>query len=408
MGPPCSASVKLRGGELRKNGDLERLDGRARVLTTLSRSGPLSRAEVARRTRLAPSTVSGLVTDLDADGYLVELDAPAPPLTAGRSGRPGRLLGLHPGAGAVVGIDFGKSHIRVASADLAHRVLGERSADMEPDASAAVHISVARRLVDELLDETAVPMEHVVGLGCGFPGPVQSGGSNDPSIDPTILPGWTGVSPVDALTKAFGVPARVGNDANLGALSEWMWGAAHGYQAAIYVKVSTGIGAGLILDGRLFTGAAGTAGEIGHLRLDAQGPRCRCGQRGCLETLASGPAILALARRGGAQGLVTVEDVVEAAPVDPDCRRALAESGAHLGTALANLCNVLNPERIVVGGAVAVAGDLILAPLRDALVEAALGPASEQLTVVAGSLGDRAELLGALALALRSSVPRSL
>lgn len=394
---------------MRKNGDLQRLDGRARVLTTLSRSGPLSRAEVARRTLLAPSTVSGLVADLHADGYLVELDAaPPPPVTDGRSGRPGTLLALHPAAGAVVGIDFGKSHVRVALADLAHRLLGERNADMEPDASAAVHIAVARGLIDELLDETSVPIDHLVGLGCGFPGPVLSGGSIDPSIDPTILPGWTGVSPVDALTEAFGVPAHIGNDANLGALSEWMWGSAQGSQAAVYVKVSTGIGAGLILDGKLFTGAVGTAGEIGHLRLEPRGPQCRCGQRGCLETLASGPAILALARRGGAKGLATIEDVIRAAPVDHGCRQALAKSGAHLGTALANLCNVLNPERIVVGGAVATAEDLILAPLRDALVEAALRPASERLTVVAGSLGDNAELLGALALALRSSVPRAL
>jgi predicted NBD/HSP70 family sugar kinase len=349
------------------------------------------------------------VADLHADGYLVELDAaPPPPVTDGRSGRPGTLLALHPAAGAVVGIDFGKSHVRVALADLAHRLLGERNADMEPDASAAVHIAVARGLIDELLDETSVPIDHLVGLGCGFPGPVLSGGSIDPSIDPTILPGWTGVSPVDALTEAFGVPAHIGNDANLGALSEWMWGSAQGSQAAVYVKVSTGIGAGLILDGKLFTGAVGTAGEIGHLRLEPRGPQCRCGQRGCLETLASGPAILALARRGGAKGLATIEDVIRAAPVDHGCRQALAKSGAHLGTALANLCNVLNPERIVVGGAVATAEDLILAPLRDALVEAALRPASERLTVVAGSLGDNAELLGALALALRSSVPRAL
>jgi predicted NBD/HSP70 family sugar kinase len=382
----------------------QRLDGRARVLTTLSRSGPLSQAELARRTVLAPSTVSGLVSDLAGDGLVVELEGLAP-AAGSRGGRPASLLALHPDTGVVLGVDFGKTHVRVAVADLAHRVLGERYAALEADAPARTHIATAQELGDDLLAGAGISRDRVVGLGCGFPGPVRATAGGPMAggvIDPTILPGWTGVSPVEALTDAFGTPVQVANDANLGALGEWMWGAARGCSEVAYLKVATGVGAGLVLRDQPFGGHRGTAGEIGHVSLDPGGPECRCGNRGCLELLAGVDAITA---RAGSS-YAGFDGVLRAARGgDARCVDAIGGAGTWLGVALAMLCNVLDLERIVVGGDVAAAEDLLLDPLRTALLGAAMGSVGADVTVVAGALGERAEVLGAVAHALRSSTP---
>ena len=228
------------------------------------------------------------MADLTEAGVLVELaDRSAP---GARGGRPATLLTLHRDAGVVLGIDLGKAHVRVALADLAHRVIGERSVPLEADAPADHHLALARGLAEDLLDAGA-PGGHVVGVGCGFPGPVRA--TEGGAVDPMILPGWRDVRPVERLAAEFGAPAAVGNDANLGALSESTWGAGRGCSELAYVKVATGIGAGLVLRGEPFAGYAGTAGEIGHVSLDPAGARCRCGSRGCLEVLAGGQALLA-------------------------------------------------------------------------------------------------------------------
>jgi len=374
----------------------QRLDGRSRVLGTLSRWGPLSQAELARRAALAPSTVSGLVADLAGEGVLVELADRSSP--GARGGRPATLLTLHRDAGVVLGIDFGKAHVRVALADLAHRVIGERDLPLETDAAASVHLQRARDLAAELLAEAGMPPSRLVGVGCGFPGPVQ--GTDGGAVDPAILPGWRDVRPVERLEAEFAAPAAVANDANLGALGEWTWGAARGCSEVGYVKAATGIGAGLVLRGEPFGGYAGTAGEIGHVSLDPAGERCRCGNRGCLEVLAGGPAVLARS------GRTTLHEVVVAArDGDPGCVAAIGESGRWLGLALGGLCNVLNPQRLVIGGELAAAGDVLLGPLRTALAGAVLGSAGAGLDVVAGELGERAEVLGAVAQALRLARP---
>jgi predicted NBD/HSP70 family sugar kinase len=377
--------------------NLPRLDGRARVLTTLSRSGPLSQAELARRCLLAPSTVSGLVGGLAADGLLVEVEV-EPTTGIGRRGRrPASLLALHPDTGVVLGVDLGKTHVRVALADLAHRVVGERHAPIEPDAPARTHLATMEELATRLLSEAGIPSRQVVALGCGFPGPVRV--AAEEVLDPTILPGWQGLHPVEVLTDAFGVPAQVANDANLGALSEWMWGAAEGCSEVAYVKVATGVGAGLVLRDQPFDGHGGTAGEIGHVSFDPAGPECRCGNRGCLELLAGSGAIAALA------GTDLAAALAGARAGDAICVDAVATSGGWLGVAVASLCNVLNLERIVVGGEVAAAGELLLDPLRTALRASAIESAGHDVTVVAGAFGERAEVLGAVAHALRSSTP---
>jgi predicted NBD/HSP70 family sugar kinase len=374
--------------------DPTKLPARARVFGVLASSGPTSRAELARRTALAPSTVSAVIAELQDERLVV--DGAAVP--RGAVGRPAVLVALDRAAGVALGLDFGKRHLRVALADLAHNVLAERHQPLDADLPAAEAIARAVRLVGEVLAEAGARVEDIVGAGMGLPGPVHR--PTGQLGDSTILPGWVGVRAADAMSEALGHPVEVENDASLGALGEWMWGAGRGAQDLAYLKLATGIGAGLIVRGRPYGGSGGTAGEIGHTIIAPDGPICRCGNRGCLETLAGSDAILGSLR--GALEDPTLPAVIAAArDGHAGCARAIGDAGATIGSAVATLCNLLNPERVVVGGDLAAAGDLLLEPLSAALRRGAVRSAADDVTVLPAALGDRAEVLGAVGLVLR-------
>jgi predicted NBD/HSP70 family sugar kinase len=376
-----------------------RVDARASVFGVLAEHGALSRAELARRTALAPSTVSAVVSELQAAGLVVE-----PPATERQNDRPGVgrppvLVVLHRRAGVALGLDFGKRHLRVALADLSHTLLSERHQTLDDDLPAEDAIALATRLVEEVLAEGGADRAQVVGVGMGLPGPVHRPFGE--LGDSTILPGWVGVRAADAMSDALDLPVEVENDANLGALSEAMWGAGRDARHMAYIKAATGVGAGLIIDGRPYVGAGGTAGEIGHTVIDPRGPICRCGNRGCLETLAGTTAIIAALREAYGDDLTLADTIHRALAGDRGCQRAIADAGHTIGTAVATLCNLFNPHRIIVGGDLANAGELLLDPLRESLRRGAIRSAAHDVDVVAGTLGERAEVLGAIALVLR-------
>ncbi len=380
-----------------------RLDARARVFGVLAEAGAVSRAELARRAALAPSTVSAAVSELQAEGLVVE-PAGARELSRGDRapvlGRPPVLIALDRGAGVALGIDFGKRHLRVALADLAHRLLAERHRALDADLPAAEAIALAVPMVDEVLAEAGAERREVVGAGMGLPGPVHR--PSGELGDSTILPGWVGVRAAEAVQSALGLAVEVENDANLGALGEWMWGAGRGADHMAYLKLATGIGSGIVIDGRPYVGAGGTAGELGHTVIEPGGPICRCGNRGCLETVAGAPAVLAALRETYGEDLSLPEAIDRAREGDAGCRRAIADAGRSIGTAVATVCNLFNPRLIVVGGDLAAAGGLLLDPLRESLAMGAITSAAADVQVVEGALGERAEVLGAVALVLRS------
>ena len=372
---------------------------RERVVRTLRELGVASRAEIARRSGLSRSTVSSLVADLKDEGLIAErAGGRVPRGAAGQSGRPPVLIGLSPSAGVVVGIDFGKRHLAVAVSDPSHEVLAESWREMPEDYAASHGMDTASELVEAALEDAGVSHDRVLGVGLGLPGPIHR--LTGMIGSPAILPGWVGIRVADEMAERLGLPIHVDNDANLGALSEFHWGAGRSSGSLAYLKVATGIGAGLVVDGRLFHGAGGTAGEIGHTTIDENGPICRCGRRGCLETFAAGPALLELLRPSLGPDL-TLEDVLDrAVDGDPGCQRAIADAGRHIGQAVGNLCNLINPERIVVGGSMGAAGDVLLDPIREAVERAAIPSAADDVAIVPGVLGERAELLGAIGLVL--------
>ncbi|MER8085609.1 ROK family transcriptional regulator [Streptomyces sp. NPDC056178] len=362
-----------------------------RVVRAVRMAGSLTQAEIARSTGLSAATVSNIVRELK-DGGTVEVT----PTSAG--GRRARSVSLSGDAGIVVGVDFGHTHLRVAVGNLAHQVLAEESEPLDVDASSAEGFGRAERLVKRLIETTGISPEKVIGVGLGVPGPidVESGTLGSTSI----LPGWTGINPSEELAGRLGVPVYVDNDANLGALGELVWGSGRGVRDLAYIKVASGVGAGLVIDGHIYRGPGGTAGEIGHITLDESGPVCRCGNRGCLETFTAARYVLPLLQPSHGPDL-TMERVVQLAREgDPGCRRVIADVGRHIGSGVANLCNLLNPSRVVLGGSLAEAGELVLAPIRDSVSRYAIPSAARQLSVLPGALGGRAEVLGALALVL--------
>jgi predicted NBD/HSP70 family sugar kinase len=375
---------------------LRRLN-RLRVIHALRDQGLISRAEIARRTGLSRSTVSSLVADLQADGLVVERGEPGE-AHGTQGGRPPILLSFDSSAGAAVGIDFGHSHLRVAVSDLSSRILAERAVPLDTDHAAEEGLDAAADLIVELLGEAGIDESQVIGAGMGLPGPIlQEDGIVGSSA---ILPGWVGVPAVAEMRRRLEVPILVDNDANLGALAEAAFGAGQGATDLIYLKVASGIGAGLLLNGRLYRGTGGLAGELGHFLVDPSGLVCRCGNRGCLETLAATGALVELLRRSQGEDMTVQRMLDLAREGDIGCRRVIADAGRAIGRAVSMLINVLNPELVVVGGDLAAAGDLLLDGVRESIARAALPSAAEAAGVVTGVLEDRAQVLGAIALVI--------
>jgi predicted NBD/HSP70 family sugar kinase len=374
---------------------------RERVVEVLRERGRISQAEIARVTGLSRTTVHTLVSGLKDSGLVHEVEARVPDV---RGGRPPVLLALRDSSLAVVGIDFGLSHVQVAVADLVHNLLAERRCDLDVDHHAKEALEAAARMVGEVLTEAGLERKSVIGAGIGIPAPVDR--TRNTTGSSTILPGWTGLRIASDMRDRLGMPVEIENDANLGALAEMTWGAARECSNFAYIKASTGIGAGLVIDGRLLRGASGTAGEIGHTTLDESGALCYCGNRGCLETVASGPAIIQLV--GPVDGEVpSLSRIVELAIAgDLRCHRAISDAGREIGVAVAGLCNLMNPERVIVGGLLSRAGDVLLQPMRESIRRHTVQVAAEMLDVRPAVFVERAELLGAVALALHGSSER--
>jgi predicted NBD/HSP70 family sugar kinase len=351
----------------------------------------MSRAELARYAGVAPSTISGVVRELVTANLVVgspgRRDSPQP-------GRPGLCLTLNPRLGAVAGVEFGFSTVRVLLCDVAHNVLGSAEFELPEDHTSATALAAARKLTGELLAAAGLTRNALVGAGVSLPGPV----SHHPDVvrSSAILPGWRGVTGDDIAT-ALGVAVSIDNDSNLAALGEHAWGAGRGYDDSVTLKIHSGVGCGLFVNGTLVRGAGGGAGEIGHITVDERGPLCRCGKRGCLECYTSVSAVLdALRPRHGALTLPQLMRLLS--DRDPGAVRVVTDAAGLVGTYLAATCNLLAPQRIIVIGALAEAGDLILDPIRTA-IRRHVAP-NEAPEVVLGSLGTRHTALGAIALAL--------
>jgi predicted NBD/HSP70 family sugar kinase len=368
------------------------------VIDALRRRGSASRSDLARLTGLSRTTVTTLVADLHTRGLIVEESTGPAHAESGSRGRRPAFLRLAPSAGAALGIDFGHRLIRVAVADLGSTVLAEQTIELDVDAAACAAMEAASELTEVVLAAAQIQRSQIIGAGVGIPGPIDHATGAVASM--TILPGWSGVSAGRELERLLEIPVRVDNDANLGALGEVTYGAGQGLSDVVYVRLTSGIGSGLILGGRLHHGANGFAGELGHVQVQADGVVCRCGNRGCLETVAADGSLLALLRPAHGDDL-TVQGMLElVASGDLGARRVFNDAGRALGRVLADLCNHLNPAAIIVGGELSAAVGPLLDGIRESVHRYAQPSVADAVEVKPGVLGERAEVLGALALVI--------
>lgn len=352
-------------------------------------NGPSTQAELARQTGLSTATVSNIVKIMQDSGL-----ASTEPTTS--SGRRALNVRLNSNGAVAAGIDFGRRHLRVVLASLSYHIIAEESVLLPLGHQAEQGIQAAVALLDKLLADSGVERSAVVGAGVGIPGPIDHRTST--VAQGAILPEWVGIDILERLEEAFQFPIFIDNDSNLGALSEVTWGPHSGVSNLLFMKIGSGIGAGLILNGNPFYGNVGITGEIGHATIHEHGLICRCGNRGCLETIASTTTMIELLSRGEERPL-TPEDIVRKALArDAATLRVVDDAGLAVGRALGNVANLINPEVIVVGGPLAGLGDILLDPIRRGLVRHAVPVVGETTTLTMSSLNDRAEALGAASL----------
>ena len=367
-------------------------------------NGQATRSQLCELTGLSRATVSALVGELAERGLLVEESN----AETGSTGRPVGVLSLDRSNGLGLGIDIGVRHVAVAVGDLGRNVYAERWRQAPVGHASSSGLEAVVREVKAALREAGADLDHLVGAVVGLAAPVSVQGGR--IAEPKLLPGWAEGRLAGHLADALGVPVKLENTATLGALGEYVWGRAAGIPDLVYVKLASRVGAGLVINGSLYRGADGLAGEFGHLTLDPNGPPCRCGGRGCLELYAGGSAILReLGRKDAGDGIELLID--DALAGDRAVIDAVTRAARYLGQGLASLAKLLNPQRIVIGGEFSQLADLITDPVGEELTRSCFTSAA---SIEVSSLGRRASLLGALALVLtqpsrvhaRTAVPR--
>jgi predicted NBD/HSP70 family sugar kinase len=365
-----------------------RTSGLGVVLSHIRSGDAVTRATLAQRTGLARSTIAQRVDVLLESGLIYEAGDSVS--TGGR--RPG-LLAFNPRAGVVLTADLGATHSRFAITDLAGVPLAEQAHDLVIAEGPETVLEFVHERFLEVLATAGGGAAEVVGIGIGIPGPVEFGSGRP--VSPPIMPGWDGVDiPGWWAARYPEVPVVVDNDVNIMALGEH-WEAWRDVEHMLYVKVGTGIGCGIVSDGRIHRGAEGAAGDIGHIVVsDADDVVCRCGNTGCLEAVAGGHALagrLATVGRGTATSRDVVQLVLDG---DPVAVRMVRDAGRALGEVLAACVNFFNPRVIVVGGDIGTVHEQLLAGLREVVIQRSLPLATRDLRIVTSRLGDRAGVVG--------------
>jgi len=379
---------------------------RSIILDLVRRGGRISRTELARRSKLTKPTVSTIIFELLDQGVVREVGFGE---SVSGGGRPARMLEFNDAAAAYLGIHFGVRQTTVAVADargVIRLVRGRPAVHGQPGRS----MTEIRLLVAEALRAARVPRSRVEAVGATVPGLVDHASGTcvlAPNLD------WRDFPLRDALADELRVPVVVNNITQASAVAEGRQGAARGVRSYVWVYVGSGVGAGVVIDGRLFYGQSGFSGEIGHCPVVEDGPACACGRRGCLEAVASSMALAravheAVARKESTtlahcrEPIGTAQIAEAAADGDQVALRILTQAAEHLGRGISFLLNVLNPEMIVLGGPVALAGEGFLREVRGAVARHALLP--HGVAVVPSTLGDKAELTGAVLLAMERTV----
>ena len=382
----------------------------AAVVAAIRRNGPLSRTDLAERLDYSRASLTAIVGRMIAAGVLSEVGE-------GKSagGRRPYLLDINPGLGYVVGVDIGATSVDVALADFRGSVLERAAEPADVRANPDEFLGRVAELIADLLGRCGANAAEVVAIGIGVPGPVEF--APGVLIAPPLMPLWEGF-PIRAFMRRRFPAAQVviDNDVNIMAIGEQRAGAGRGLESFLFIKIGTGIGCGIISHGAVYRGADGCAGDVGHICVDYNGPVCHCGNSGCLEIMAAGPAIAAQARARAAagesaflaarladRGELTAVDVGDAAAAgDRAANEIIRASGRMIGGVLATLVNFYNPQAIFIGGGVSGIGHALLSSIRQATLRRATALSTRHLRIEYSPLGADAGVIGGIWLGLEN------
>jgi predicted NBD/HSP70 family sugar kinase len=372
--------------------NLQSRPGPGAVLELIRHRTGLTRADLGELTGLGRAAVSQRIDMLMEHGLVVEsTDLPS------TGGRPPTRLVFNGGSGVVLAADLGATHARLAVTNLAGEVLAELAEDLDIALGPHRVLDVVASQFGELLRNAGRDAGEVRGIGLGVPGPVEF--ATGTPANPPIMPGWDGFSIPDHLARSFDVPVLVDNDVNIMAIGEHRanWRAE---KHLLFVKVGTGIGCGIVAEGRIYRGAQGAAGDIGHIAVAGHDDVvCECGNVGCLEAVAGGRALARAARELGFDARNSRDVVALARAQHGEIVRLIRQSGRLLGDALSGLVNALNPSVIVIGGDVADVHEQLFAGVREVVYQRATPLATRHLEIARSTLGDRDGAMGAAVLA---------
>jgi predicted NBD/HSP70 family sugar kinase len=363
-------------------------NGAGRILSLIRDGEAVTRADLARKTGLARSTVAQRVEALLAHRFVYEAGG-----STSTGGRPPTVLAFNRDAGVVLVADIGATHTRLAVSDLGGAPLAERAYDTDVARDPELVLGWLHERFEELLLEVGRDGDEVRGIGLGIPAPVAF--SRGEAVAPPMMPGWDGFSIPGWFSRHYDAPVLVDNDVNIMALGEH-WTHWRDVEHLLYVKIGTGIGCGIVSERKIHRGAQGAAGDIGHVRLAGHDHVvCRCGNVGCLEAVAGGRALAAQLSAAGLEASGSLDVVRLVRDGEPLAIQAVRDAGRYLGEVLAGCINFFNPGAVVVGGAISQAHQQLLAGVREVAFGRSLPMATRDLRMASSQLGDRAGVIGA-------------
>jgi predicted NBD/HSP70 family sugar kinase len=373
------------GTDTRSNGSAA---GAGALLRLIRDRRLTTRSELAASTGLARSTISQRMDALLAHGLVVSAGE-----TVSTGGRPPQSFAFNANAGLILAADLGATHSRIAITDLAAQVLAEERKEISISEGPEVVLGWLEDEFTRLVAETGRDAADVRGVGVGVPGPVEF--ATGKPVAPPIMPGWDGYPVGQRLGEYFDAPTLVDNDVNIMALGEH-WAGRREFEHMLYVKVGTGIGCGIITDGRIHRGAQGAAGDIGHIHVAGHDDMlCRCGNVGCLEAVAGGGAMAAILDAEGIEAKNARDVVGHVRAGKPRAMQLVRQAGRELGEVLAASVNFFNPGIIVMGGDIAHADEHLLAGVREIVYQRAVPLGTRSLRITRSTLDDRSGIVGA-------------
>jgi glucokinase-like ROK family protein len=376
------------------------------TLNLIRDRGSITRAEIIHLTKLSAPTVSSLVNVLIASDFVREGG-----IGLSSGGRKPVVLEFNYDARKIMGIDMGSTHITIIIMNLKGEVIKRFSCHMDVISKPAESLKIIREAIINILKESGLTENDLLGIGYTIPAPLENEKTGE--FVTHYMPAWKNIRCIQTIRDIVkDVPVYFENDANAAAIAEKWWGCGLGYDNLVYIKLGTGVGSGLIINGAVYKGFSGTAGEIGHTTIEADGRNCRCGNRGCLESYIGMQGILSDGRHAlmndknwaGRLDELDVKGVVKAAREgNRECEQIITTAGWYLGIGLANIINLVNPGLLILGGDLADAGLMLLEPARQSLVERTVGFNTRTDNLVIGELGSNAVAIGAATLVITNA-----